>query len=68
MKCDHCFDFENGVVKLQNDEEAKLYSWRKEALKIFLLPTDHGNDSGSDEELSFVEVSFHQDDEQDAKK
>jgi hypothetical protein len=35
----NCIDFENGVVKLQNDEEAKLTAGEKEALELILLPT-----------------------------
>jgi len=49
VEIDHCIDFENGVAKLQNNEEAKRTAGDKKSLKVLLIPTDHGNDLGSNE-------------------
>jgi len=70
----HCPAFENGIVKIQNGDEAKLTQDEKKAVSIFLLTNETSDDdeeirsNEEDERHSFINEGRREAQERAAKK
>ena len=71
----HCPAFENGIVKIQNGDEAKLTQDEKKAASIFLLTNETsdneeevGSNDEEDEHHSFITEGRREAQECAAKK
>ena len=62
----HCPDFENGIVKIQSHQEAKLSAAEKEAVKVFLIEEVEREEPAN--ELSFVQSVLMEAEEQQKKR
>ena len=62
----HCPDFENGIVKIQSHQEAKLSAAEKEAVKVFLIEEVEREEPA--DELSFVQSVLMEVEEQQKKR
>ena len=62
----HCPDFENGIVKIQSHQVAKLSAAEKEAVKIFHIEEVEREEPA--DELSFVQSVLMEAEEQQKKR